>query len=734
MRYLFLLVSIATSFFASLMGAFYFLAINTPEVAKAKDLTVSYDMAFNFGVCSLVCFTLFLGAKAWNHDFDEGLELSRKWVPRTLGIYSLLIAGLSYYFSLYPESFMAVNNPEKMKALAGTFFLMTKYSSGLVVVFVALDVLRSKLEKVYYSYLVRKNKERMKKHNPGFEVVVKPEGMDTLEWVKGINEQSPNYKSIGPKDNIVKKIAEISQAQDYLDKTNSDTYKGITIRVDKRLNIDDWMREVKKALCNLPKNLEMNLSKLVYEIHIIHDAKLTGSDLADSGEFNGCFFSPAKSILINHKMMDIENFPGFFRETLLHELSHAFDFHYQWLVGADFDRKLRSKTEFFRHDKYDSYNAEEFWAVFCGLYLLDSRVAKGGVVGTFTRPEHNPANGNVVLEFTKEEGYKVENIYQKQFEAIEKILNVPLTNYEEVKRIINAVEISERNEEVKKPVKKPRSKKSYIDPALITEAPEGITAKISEINLSHLTLSDELRDSLDELVSGCKDEGGESWGFEEGIESQGDVCLFFGEPGTGKTYCAEAIAGELSKALWTINLSKIKSKYVGETEEKVGEIFRAAQRDDVLLFMDECDFLLSNRESATSEFNKGITDVILQNTEPYNGLLILATNLKANIDGAMKSRITKSVNFKKPPSHVVEKYFEDKLNLKSSKGKSTPLEENFSAKEAIHGLEPSIRDAKNTLIKVGKHLRRTKKPLSTADLRKLLVETISEEDTSQIAS
>ncbi|GHU84844.1 hypothetical protein FACS1894198_1400 [Clostridia bacterium] len=127
--------------------------------------------------------------------------------------------------------------------------------------------------------------------------------------------------------------------------------------------------------------------------------------------------------------------------------------------------------------------------------------------------------------------------------------------------------------------------------------------------------------------------------------------LFYGAPGTGKTMAAQVIANEIGLPLYRIDLSQIISKYIGETEKRLNEIFDIAKRTNVILFFDEADALFAKRtQVATSNdrFANVETSFLLQKIEDYSGVVILATNLLANFDDAFKRRIKIMVNFALP--------------------------------------------------------------------------------------
>lgn len=133
--------------------------------------------------------------------------------------------------------------------------------------------------------------------------------------------------------------------------------------------------------------------------------------------------------------------------------------------------------------------------------------------------------------------------------------------------------------------------------------------------------------------------------------NKGYKCLFYGPPGTGKTLSSALLGKRSQKDVYRIDLSQLVSKYVGETEKNLAKIFNAAENKDWILFFDEAESLFSKRTSVNDskdKFANQQTAYLLQRVEEYNGLIILATNLKPNIDNAFSRRIQTMINFTIP--------------------------------------------------------------------------------------
>ncbi|MCG8576203.1 MAG: ATP-binding protein, partial [Flavobacteriales bacterium] len=131
----------------------------------------------------------------------------------------------------------------------------------------------------------------------------------------------------------------------------------------------------------------------------------------------------------------------------------------------------------------------------------------------------------------------------------------------------------------------------------------------------------------------------------------GFKALFYGPPGTGKTMTAAILGKELGKDVYRVDLSLIVSKYIGETEKNLAKIFDKAERSEWILFFDEADALFGKRtttESSNDRYANQEVSYLLQRVEEYKGMVILASNFKANIDRAFIRRFNTIVYFPIP--------------------------------------------------------------------------------------
>lgn len=149
----------------------------------------------------------------------------------------------------------------------------------------------------------------------------------------------------------------------------------------------------------------------------------------------------------------------------------------------------------------------------------------------------------------------------------------------------------------------------------------------------------------------------QNWGFSRLLPyGRGVSMLFTGPPGTGKTMAASVMAKELQSELYRVDLTRIVSKYIGETEKNLAEVFDRAKLSGAILFFDEADALFGKRSEVKDSHDKYAnmeTSYLLQKMEEYDGLTILATNFSQNLDEAFIRRIQYIVKF--PFPHVEQR-------------------------------------------------------------------------------
>lgn len=183
----------------------------------------------------------------------------------------------------------------------------------------------------------------------------------------------------------------------------------------------------------------------------------------------------------------------------------------------------------------------------------------------------------------------------------------------------------------------------------------GLARRIEpRFDFEELVLPAKEKSHLGELLAFVEKRGQvyESWGFESKFpRGTGAKALFFGRSGTGKTMAAECIARRLGMDLFKVDLSSVVSKWVGETEKNIGAIFDRAEAAQAVLLFDEADSLFGARTSVGSAVDRYAnleTNYLLQRIEEYDGVAILSSNLKANIDEAFTRRFHFIIEFPFP--------------------------------------------------------------------------------------
>lgn len=216
------------------------------------------------------------------------------------------------------------------------------------------------------------------------------------------------------------------------------------------------------------------------------------------------------------------------------------------------------------------------------------------------------------------------------------------------------------------------------------------------------------------------------WGFEKKLSlGKGLNVLFSGPSGTGKTMAAEILASETQLDLYKIDLSCVVSKYIGETEKNLSQIFKEAETSNAILFFDEADALFGKRsevKDAHDRYANIETAYLLQKMEEHEGTVILASNFRKNMDDAFLRRLHFTIEFPLPdekyreliwkhtfPAETplgdeVDFSFLSKFKLTGGNIKNIALSASFLAADGTGkvGMEHIIRATKREYQKIGK--------------------------------
>ncbi|MEM0994336.1 MAG: ATP-binding protein, partial [Bacteroidota bacterium] len=151
------------------------------------------------------------------------------------------------------------------------------------------------------------------------------------------------------------------------------------------------------------------------------------------------------------------------------------------------------------------------------------------------------------------------------------------------------------------------------------------------------------------------------WGMKKRIKP-GFRTLFYGAPGTGKTLTASLLGKYTNKDVYRIDLSMVVSKFIGETEKNLSNLFAKAEHKDWILFFDEADALFGKRTNVKDAHDKYANQEVaylLQRVEAYNGLVILASNRKNDIDEAFLRRFQSIIHFPFPKATERKRLWEN---------------------------------------------------------------------------
>jgi ATPase family associated with various cellular activities (AAA) len=227
----------------------------------------------------------------------------------------------------------------------------------------------------------------------------------------------------------------------------------------------------------------------------------------------------------------------------------------------------------------------------------------------------------------------------------------------------------------------------------------------------------------------------EAWGFAaKGRRGLGVSALFTGVSGTGKTMAAEVLARELRLDLYRIDLSAVVSKYIGETEKNLKQVFDAAEEGGVLLLFDEADALFGKRSEVRDSHDRYANievGYLLQRMDAYQGLAILTTNLKSSMDRAFQRRLRFTVNFPFPdaiqreaiwsrifpaetPTHGLDYKLLAQLNIAGGNIRNIALNAAFLAAERGNGTPVEMEHLAQAARLQAQKLER---PLSAVEMR-----------------
>jgi hypothetical protein len=181
---------------------------------------------------------------------------------------------------------------------------------------------------------------------------------------------------------------------------------------------------------------------------------------------------------------------------------------------------------------------------------------------------------------------------------------------------------------------------------------------------SEVVLPADVTDSLLELIARVRHRRRvfDDWGFDRRASSlRGITALFQGSPGTGKSMIAGVIARELGLELYRVDLSRVMSKWLGETERNLAAVFEAAEDSQAIILFDEADSLFAKRTEVQSSHDRYANlevNYLLQRLDTFEGIAILTTNFGKAIDAAFRRRMTLRLTFPFPDDELREQLWQ----------------------------------------------------------------------------
>lgn len=192
------------------------------------------------------------------------------------------------------------------------------------------------------------------------------------------------------------------------------------------------------------------------------------------------------------------------------------------------------------------------------------------------------------------------------------------------------------------------------------------------LSFDSLIVPPEVRDDLLDLLDRCRHRRAVFDDMKLGrlVSGRGVVALLTGPPGTGKTLAARLLATHLGLRLLRVDLSRVVSKWIGETEKNLAHVLDAAEEGRFMILFDEADALFGKRtsdtKSSTDRYSNMETNFLLQRLEAFDGIAVLTSNLERAIDDAFKRRLAARIEFPMPDEDAREQLWRGLLPASSA--------------------------------------------------------------------
>ncbi|GAA1552898.1 hypothetical protein GCM10009789_03070 [Kribbella sancticallisti] len=207
-----------------------------------------------------------------------------------------------------------------------------------------------------------------------------------------------------------------------------------------------------------------------------------------------------------------------------------------------------------------------------------------------------------------------------------------------------------------------------------------VSVVTSDARMTDLVVPDALAVQMQEIIAWQRTSHRVRWDMALGAGDPvgtGLTCLFAGKSGTGKTFAARCLANELGLNLYRIDLSQVVSKYIGETEKALAQIFDEVEAGHGLLLFDEADALFGRRsevKDAHDRYANIEVGYLLQRLEAYEGVAVLTTNLQGNMDAAFVRRLRFIVHFPAPDRDLRRRLWDQSLPPQRWRDGDLPLD------------------------------------------------------------
>jgi predicted nucleic acid-binding protein len=223
------------------------------------------------------------------------------------------------------------------------------------------------------------------------------------------------------------------------------------------------------------------------------------------------------------------------------------------------------------------------------------------------------------------------------------------------------------------------------------------------VSFADLVLPDAVNESVHRLVGWARHREqlvADGLLLEAGGSGRGITALFSGSPGTGKTLAAHVVAAELGLDIMRVDLAAIVDKYIGETQKNLERVFHQAESLNVVLFFDEADALFGRRSEVKDSHDRYANQEVaylLQRMEQFDGITILATNLRGNLDPAFSRRLSFIVQFPDPDVPTRSRLWRSHLARLGAPDPADPI----NADQLAAAVELTGGDIRNIVVAAG---------------------------------